>query len=72
MVAVLIVPLRSPLNVVAVTDPVPAILLAPIVISPLIVPPASASFSASNSAIALCTSVATMAPVAVDTTSAAV
>ena len=46
-------PMRFPLKVVAVTDPVPEISLAPIVISPVIVPPASASFSASNSASAV-------------------
>ena len=72
MVAVLIVPLRSPLNVVAVTVPELEILLAPISIFPVIAPPISASFLASNSAIALSTSVATIAPVVVDTTSAAV
>ena len=43
-----------------------------IIIFPFISPPVSASFLASNSAIALSTLVATMAPVAVDTTSAAV
>ena len=43
VVKVLIVPLRSPLNVVAVTVPELEILLAPISIFPVIVPPASAS-----------------------------
>ena len=53
VVAVLIVPLRSPLrsplNVVAVIVPALEIFFAPILISPVIVPPAFASFSLSNS-----------------------
>ena len=46
IVAVLMVPLRSPANVVALTVPAPEISLAPMAMSPLMLPPARSSFNA--------------------------
>ena len=49
VVAVLIVPFKSPANVVALTVPAPEISLAPMAMSPLMVPPARSSFDDNSS-----------------------
>ena len=72
VVAVLIVPCKSPIKVVAATVAAPDMLLLPIATLPLIVPPARASFSASSSAMAASTLVAIILPPAVEVTSTAV
>ena len=47
VVAVLMVPLRSPANVVALTVPAPEISLAPMAMSPLMLPPDKVKYLAS-------------------------